>query len=210
MVVVYEIGTRWYGVDPSTHVEERIIAFIKMQQFFDLFGARWQFMPPAAVVAALLGWHVMNGSRWHVKPSVLYWMHIEMVMYAIPLLTLEPLFAHNLLATDGNEDWRAGLVRSIGAGGIRRADLFRLILFVVLSFLLTDLLQMPKKTAVPTMIVISALLFSAYHYYGPEPFDLPTFIFRTVAGIYFGWIFFLRGLRHNRWKSRRLRHDPWS
>jgi membrane protease YdiL (CAAX protease family) len=119
-------------------------------------------------------------------------MHLEMVMYAIPLLTLEPLLVNNLLTTNGPEDWRAALVQMVGAG-IYEELLFRLILFVVLSFLLTDLLQMPRKTAVPTMVVVSAVLFSAYHYLGDETFELPTFLFRTVAGIYFGWIFFVRG-----------------
>jgi membrane protease YdiL (CAAX protease family) len=192
MVIVYEIGSRWYGIDPVTHVEVRIIAFSKLQQFFDLCGAHWHYMPPAAVAAALLGWHIAQGGAWSVRPTTLYWMHLEMAMYAIPLLTLEPLLVNNLLTTHGPDDWRAALVQMVGAG-IYEELLFRLILFVVLSFLLTDLLQMPRKTAVPTMVVISAVLFSAYHYLGDETFELPTFLFRTVAGIYFGWIFFLRG-----------------
>jgi hypothetical protein len=39
----------------------------------------------------------------------------------------------------------------------------------------------------------SAVAFSAYHYLGAEQFDLPTFAFRTVAGVYFGGMFLARG-----------------
>ena len=43
--------------------------------------------------------------------------------------------------------------------------------------------------------LISGILFSAYHYLSPEepPFRLHTFVFRSLAGIYFGILFMTRG-----------------
>jgi hypothetical protein len=54
---------------------------------------------------------------------------------------------------------------------------------------------MPKLTALPLMIVVSAVAFSLYHYKpsGTEPFQWESFVFRTLAGIYFGVIFAWRG-----------------
>ena len=53
------------------------------------------------------------------------------------------------------------------------------------------------------MVIISAAAFSLYHYQipllhfspytGSEPFDWQSFVFRTLAGIYFGLIFLWRG-----------------
>src|SRR4051812_25194550 len=54
LIVLYELGTRWYASDPVSHVEQRIIAFSLMQQFFSLFGATGKYLPAAAVVAILL------------------------------------------------------------------------------------------------------------------------------------------------------------
>src|SRR5476651_476153 len=57
LIIVYEVGTRWYASDPVSHVEQRIIAFNLMQKFFSWFGATGQYMPAAAVVAILLACH---------------------------------------------------------------------------------------------------------------------------------------------------------
>ena len=43
------------------------------------------------------------------------------------------------------------------------------------------------------MVATSAVLFSLYHYLGPESFHWQSFVFRTLAGIYFGCLFLTRG-----------------
>jgi len=52
---------------------------------------------------------------------------------------------------------------------------------------------LPKSVTSLLMVLISAVLFSLYHYLGDEPFLWQTFAFRTVAGIYFGILFLCRG-----------------
>jgi membrane protease YdiL (CAAX protease family) len=44
-------------------------------------------------------------------------------------------------------------------------------------------------------IIVTSLLFSAAHYIGPhgESFGLFTFVFRFVAGLFFGLLFVFRG-----------------
>jgi hypothetical protein len=64
LIVLYELGTRWYASDPVSHVEQRIIAFSLMQQFFAFFGATGKYMPAAAVVSILLGWHIVRNDSW--------------------------------------------------------------------------------------------------------------------------------------------------
>jgi membrane protease YdiL (CAAX protease family) len=203
LIVVYEVGTHWYASDPISHVEQRIVAFNDLQHFFSMFGATGPYMPAAAVVAILLACHVMRRDSWSTARSgVLLGMSVESIMYAVPLVTLGYVFQHYLLVHPTSDNWRRLLVLSIGAG-IYEELVFRLILFHVLHMILVDLLHVPKGRALPAMVVISAVAFSAYHYQipffnfagftGSEPFEWQSFIFRTLAGIYFGLIFLVRG-----------------
>ncbi len=196
LMVAYEVGTRWYASDPVSHVEQRIVAFNLMQQFFALWGAGGQYMPAGAVASILVAWHLARGDNWAARPTVLLGMAIESAMYAVPLVALGYAFQHYLplypVTPNGNP--RALLVLSIGAG-VYEELVFRLVAFNVLSFLLVDLLRMPKLTALPLMVLTSAVAFSLYHYKpsGTESFYWETFVFRTLAGIYFGLIFACRG-----------------
>ena len=202
LIVVYEVGTRWYAVDPVSHVEQRIVAFNLMQQFFALFGATGQYMPAGAVVSILLFWHVARNDRVFAGAGTLLTMGGESAMSAVPLVGLGFLFQHFLPLQTSTGDCRPLLVLSIGAG-VYEEMMFRLVAFTVLSFLLVDVLAVPKGRAVPLMVVLSAVAFSLYHYrlpvypfylyLGSEAFDWQSFAFRTLAGVYFGLIFVWRG-----------------
>jgi membrane protease YdiL (CAAX protease family) len=202
LIVVYEVGTCWYASDPVSHVEQRIVAFSDLQRFFNLFGATGQYMPPATVVGILLTFHILRRDVACARFGVMMGMCFESVIYAIPLVTLGYLFQHYLLSHSVADDWRRLLVQSIGAG-IYEEMVFRLILFHLLHMLLIDLLKVPKIRAIPLMVVSSAIFFSLYHYRipwfpwtgltGSERFEWQSFVFRTLAGIYFGMIFMWRG-----------------
>jgi hypothetical protein len=43
------------------------------------------------------------------------------------------------------------------------------------------------------VVLLSAVIFSGYHYLGAETFQFRTFAFRSLAGIYFGVLFLTRG-----------------
>jgi hypothetical protein len=196
LIIAYEVGTRWYSSFPG------IAAFSDLQHFFNLFGATDPYMPATAVVSILLACHILRRDPWTVRAGTLLWMVGESIMYAIPLLTPWYVFQHYLLLHPNADAWRQLLVLSIGAG-VYEELVFRLILFHLLHILLIDLLKVPKRRAIPLMVVSSAVLFSLYHYQlpflrfswftGSEPFDWQSFTFRTLAGIYFGMIFLWRG-----------------
>ena len=192
LIVLYELGTRWYATDPVTHVEQRIIAFSKMQQFFALFGATGAYMPAAAVVAILLAWHIARNDAWTMHLGHLFGMLAESAIYIIPLRAMAMAFAHYLPLYTPPSASRAMFVLSIGAG-IYEEMVFRLVGFTVMSLIFIDVLKMEKVRAFLLMVLISAVAFSAYHYLGSERFEWRSFAFRTVAGIYFGLIFMWRG-----------------
>src|SRR5580692_6851792 len=94
LIVLYELGTRWCASDPVSHVEQRIIAFSLMQQFFSLFGVTGKYMPAAAVVSILLACHVVRNDAWSAHLGYLAGMFVESAIYAIPLRALALAFAH--------------------------------------------------------------------------------------------------------------------
>jgi hypothetical protein len=192
LIVLYELGTRWYAFDPVSHVEQRIIAFSLMQQFFSFFGATGKYMPPAAVVSILLGWHIVRNDAWTTHVGYLAAMVVESALYALPLRALALVFSHYLPLYPPQDNARALLVLSVGAG-IYEEMLFRLVAFCAMHFLFIDIMKMEKLRAFLLMVLISSITFSAYHYLGSEPFEWRSFVFRTLAGIYFAAIFIWRG-----------------
>ena len=85
------------------------------------------------------------------------------------------------------------LVGYCGAG-LYEEVLFRLLMLPVLAWMLARL-GMSHSTALGGGVLLSAVLFSAAHYMGlhGESFELYSFTFRTVAGVFFGILFLLRG-----------------
>jgi membrane protease YdiL (CAAX protease family) len=84
------------------------------------------------------------------------------------------------------------VVLSVGAG-IYEELLFRLIAITVLNIFLVDVFELRVQYAIPIIIVATAILFSAYHYLGNEPFQAGTFFFRAALGVYLAGIFIYRG-----------------
>jgi membrane protease YdiL (CAAX protease family) len=192
MIVLYEVGTWFFASDPTHHNEQRIIAFNLMQQFFHIFGASGRYLPAMAVVGILLSWHIARRDNWQVDMRYIAGMALESLLLAIPLIFLGFAAARYLPLLSFNTPPLSMLVLSIGAG-IYEELVFRLIACTVLSFLLIDVLELRKPVGYVLIVLISSLLFSFYHYLGNETFQWRSFVFRTVAGIYFGIVFTFRG-----------------
>ena len=184
LMAVYEVGIRFSG--------ERIIAFDLMHDFFRFFGATGQFLPCMAVVGILLTWHIARNDPWQLHGRTAFAMAIESAALSFPVIVLSMLVARFVPMAADHRPSGISLITPLGAG-IYEELVFRLIGFTVLNLVLVDLLHFPKALGVLLIVLISAFLFSAYHYLGWEPFQWRTFVFRTVAGLYFGVIFLLRG-----------------
>jgi hypothetical protein len=101
--------------------------------------------------------------------------------------------------TIGQSIW-ANIVTGIGAG-IYEELVFRLILICLLMILFQDVIKLKHGNAIMLSVFISAGLFSAHHHIdfftgrenSIDPFDWGEFIFRTIAGIYFAFLYAIRG-----------------
>lgn len=202
-IVAYEVGTLVFTRDAATGTETRIIAFTLFQQFLNLFGATGRYLPAAAVIAILLSQHLARGDGWRCKPSTLGSMLAESVCWTLPLLALAmatsryfPLAGGMPIAVagegGGGSSLAAMMVLSIGAG-VYEELVFRLIAFALLSLVLSDVLGMPHKRAGLVILVATSVLFSLYHYLGWEDPTWRTFVFRSLAGVFFGALYLWRG-----------------
>lgn len=203
MIVIYEVGTRYFTTAARLGEDQQIVAFSKMQEFFDLFGATARHMPALAVVGILLAWHIARNDVWQVKLSTVVGMFFESIVLSLPLLLLAfavnryfPEVGLSAQSADSgplHSAMQDRIIMDLGAG-VYEEFVFRFVLFTLLSLVLKDVLKLHGILAYGLMMLGSGLIFAAYHYCSPtEHFILRIFAFRALAGVYFGAIFLLRG-----------------
>ncbi len=187
VLVVFELASYFHRSDP--------IAFRLLQLFFRHLGAPGRFIPALSVVVILLSWHIVRRDPWRLRLQTLWGMLLESWTLALPLLVLGISFARwniHVPLYGRLESWRDDTILSLGAG-VYEELVFRLILMTLLMMLLSDVLRFSRWPAGVLMVLISAVLFSLYHYLGNEAFQWRSFSFRTVAGVYFAGLFLTRG-----------------
>lgn len=193
LIIVYEIGSAYLTTAAQHGHAQQIVAFMMMQRFFRLFGVHGQHLPAVAIVTILLCVHSFRNERWSLHLSTLGGMFIESVLLSLPLIAIARVLPRyfSLMAAHANR--QDIMIMSLGAG-VYEEMVFRLVLFSVLSIALKDALRLNSFWVHLGVVAISAVSFSAYHYLSPlEAFQWRSFLFRTIAGAYFGVIFLLRG-----------------
>jgi hypothetical protein len=100
--------------------------------------------------------------------------------------------AHSALATR--------IMLALGAG-IYEELLFRVILVSGIAAIAERLLGWKRTTAGIVAVIISATIFSAFHYIGPygDPLRLDSFLFRALGGVAFSVVYLLRGFGITAW-----------
>jgi len=142
-------------------------------------------------LALLLYLRRTRGFSLRVLPPVL----IEAVIYALTLGTVIVFVMNRVLRMELGPQMQS-LVMSLGAG-VHEEMVFRLGLMGGGTAALM-LAGLGRPAAVLIALAASSLLFSAAHHAGPlgEPFDQTVFVYRSLAGVAFGLIFYFRSLAH--------------
>jgi len=158
----------------------------------------------ALVVAYLLAILVLRHHR-RLDLGTFLPMILESAIYALTLgsvivFVMEGLvgLSRSLSIAPALELGRVGqlVVTSLGAG-VHEELVFRLFLFGGLAALLHGL-GFRRALAVVVALAASAGLFSLAHHVGPlgERFELGVFIYRALAGVVFGLVFYYRSFAH--------------
>jgi hypothetical protein len=92
------------------------------------------------------------------------------------------------------------LMLSIGAG-LYEELLFRVVLVGLIAWGAHKLLGWRPLVAGSAATVLGALIFSAFHYIGPfgDRLDVYSFVFRTIAGLFFSALYLTRGFGITAW-----------
>jgi hypothetical protein len=203
LLLAYELGVLWIG---GLEAEAwRTGADAWMRHGLAILGLTDQWFPPLCLAIALLLWQSVASREWRFSPLLLVGMLVESIVLAVALVGLSKLVDlgfQNLersppclleAASSPEEHPVALLVGFLGAGVYEEA-MFRLLLVPVL-FGVLRLLQTPAVLASALAVTASALLFSLAHHAGTpgEAFTWFAFVFRWLAGVYFAWVFVIRG-----------------
>jgi hypothetical protein len=89
---------------------------------------------------------------------------------------------------------------ALGAG-VYEELLFRVILVSAIAFIAQRVLQWRTAVAATLAVVLSALVFAAFHYIGPygDPLRLDSFVFRFIGGLAFSTLYVTRGFGVTAW-----------
>ena len=206
MAIAYETALFYRSGSGATGVGLRSGADAWMCQALSSVGLSHPCFLPLLLAMILLGWQVATPHGWRFSPSILGGMILESLTWAISLLGLGRLIdlgftylEHGrlpILATDATNSGTEGFTAVLGyvGAGLYEETLFRLMLVPVFYGIL-KLLQMPQILSSSWAVTASALLFALAHHAGTpgEAFTWYAFIFRWMAGVFFAWIFILRG-----------------
>ncbi len=203
IMLAYELGVLWQGGASAASVRTGADAWTR--HILASLGLVDQWLPPLALVVILLGWQVASSRDWRFSPSILPVMLLESCVLAVALVGVSRLIDLGFSVLDRNappvlsvvsSPARTSLTPLIGylGAGVYEEALFRLVLVPIL-FALLRWLQSPPILASALAVTGSALLFSLAHHAGTpgEAFTWFAFVFRWMAGVFFAWVFVIRG-----------------
>jgi hypothetical protein len=200
LIVIYEVGVICLGGTENETLRNGADYWLRCG--LRLIGLKFFWVPPVLLLLVFLIW---NYARWSDRPGdmvgVLSGMGIESVCFALGLWGLSRILAplmrslgYELALPPGVDSALRQLVPYVGAG-IYEEALFRMVLFSLIFWLLRKV-EVAAGLAALLAAAGSASLFSAAHHVGPygQAYGNFVFFFRLVAGVYFAYLYHLRGI----------------
>ncbi len=180
------------------------------QSFMALAGTRGSLVF-GAVMTGVTIWLVARDIRRHgtaLRLPVFVGMFAESMVMALLVgvvagtLTANLLSFTNALAIGPVEQMSVAmrLMLSLGAG-LYEELLFRVVLVGSLAWLGSRVFGWNVWPAGTVATIVGAIIFSAFHYIGAygDPFELRSFVFRAIAGVFFSVLFLMRGFGIAAW-----------
>ena len=190
-IALHEVGSRLF------HIEVGAVTLLRL--LIANFGIYGRSVPAILVILTLLLWHLLARDTWRVRLNTLVGMAAESLIFALPIFAISlicqqflPLTSLPLTTVISKQSLLSLWSLSLGAG-VYEELLFRLYLCGSIGLICRYLFGATPRTSTIVAVLLSSILFSLYHYLGREPFGLFSFVFRTLAGIYFAGLFSARG-----------------
>lgn len=208
LLALYEVLAAVINAAPGAGVRNGADVLLKGLAL-SLLGARGPLVFGLLLVAALVALAVRDAVRHPggIRPGILAAMLAESAVLAVAFGIVVGVVTAQLLnlasLSIGQAPamaWPARLMVSLGAG-LYEELLFRVLLVSGLLLGARALFGWGRRASATFAVVAGALVFSAFHYIGPygDPLQLPSFLFRTVAGVAFSGLYVTRGFGITAW-----------
>lgn len=197
LLMVYELGVLSIGGNQPELIRNG--ADYWMRSGLSQLGFTHTFLLPALIVGTLLVWHICCKHPWKVSGETLIGMFAESLLFAFCLIVLGQVqdLAFQRLSQPEMlfiEQESASRVVSFVGAGVYEEVMFRLLLLPLCYLLFRGMMLQVRWSAI-LAIISTSLIFSFAHYVGAagDQFSVFSFTFRTIAGLFFAGLFFLRG-----------------
>jgi len=199
LLLFYAVGLIWVRPDLAARAD------LLLRQALAPLGLTGVLAPTWLVVGVLVGWHLVQRDPWRVPVRLLGRMAVETLLLTVPLFVLQAVMdlafrSGGALAMAGGTplqepgpDWLVPTMASIGAG-IYEELLFRLLMVGGTLWLARKMLRRESPGVTVAVILIAAGVFAGAHTLDdPTRFAWDSFLFRSAAGVYLGYVFAQRG-----------------
>jgi hypothetical protein len=209
LLALYEVLA--IAVNQSTQSGLRNGADVLLRNLATLvLGARGPAIFGALLVVLMVALAVRDARRHAggLRPRVLAAMLAESVALALAFGVVVGVITARVLDVLGalaigpfdSVPWPAALMVSLGAG-LYEELVFRVLLVSGLLLGAQALFGWGRAAAATFAVMVGAVAFSAFHYVGPygDPLELPSFLFRAIAGVAFSAMYVTRGFGITAW-----------
>ena len=198
LLAIYEWGVVRYGGGQPESVRNG--ADFWMRSWLQYAGFSFELLLPCIVLSGLLCWHLASRQSWRISGGTFAGMLAESLLFAFGLvvigqvtdLVFQRIETPVAMSMDGTS--RASVAVTYIGAGIYEEVMFRLCLLPI-CFGGFRLLKLSPRWSAALAVIPSSLVFSLAHYVGAaaEPFEMFTFTFRVIAGLFFAALFVTRG-----------------
>jgi Type II CAAX prenyl endopeptidase Rce1-like len=218
LLLAYESGVEFASGTYGESIRNGADAWIRY--WLQQAGIEIVWLLPVLLIGTLVSWHMTTRQPWRMAWDTLGGMAAESLLYAFLLIMLGQLTDYGFrhaplihLQVDGPVAPHGFLIRMVTfmGAGIYEEFLFRLCL-LPLMYLIFRAAMAPKGWAIAGTVITTSFIFSFAHYLGPTADGQALaiiaeavtriqttrelwfgFAFRTLAGMFFASLYFLRG-----------------
>jgi hypothetical protein len=191
MLLAFHLGNLWWRTD--------LLAWQDIHHVLAFVGVTATWLPAIVVVIVLLVQHMLRRDPWQLQGFTLLGMVAESGIGIVPLVAMSALTDKIWAQATGSLTGSVAqqIVSGVGAA-VYEEFVFRMIFIGLVLLLFVDLLELDKHVIGTAAIMVSAAVFSLYHFdrqqLSAALFPWKDFIFRALAGVYLGGVFLTRGL----------------
>ena len=194
LFAIYEVMVLFLSQDQIVTLRNGADALVR--QFLSLFGMWGFYVLSIAFMFVFMVVFLWQKQQWRitsVRGDYLIKMLIEGTLWGFVLYTILK-FVPTFLMFPSGKDLSQQVILAIGAG-LYEEFVFRVLFINIISMLLRIVFLWRKSWRIVTSILISAGLFSGFHFVGSfaDVFDWSLFLYRAFGGILLGTLYVARG-----------------